>query len=50
VVASLVFGLGMCMTLVFEGLMIPGIVVGVVGIVLLLFLIPMCFGWKESDK
>lgn len=48
VVSSLIFGLGMCMTLVFEGMMIPGIIVGIVGIVLLLFLIPMCFGWKES--
>ena len=48
VFASLVFGLGM--SLVFLGLIILGIAVGVVGIVLLLFLIPMCFGWKESDK
>lgn len=48
VVAALIFGLGMCMTMVFEGMMIPGIIVGIVGLVLLLFLIPMCFGWKES--
>ncbi len=48
VVSTLVLGLGMCMVMVFEGMMIPGIIVGVVGIVLLLFLIPMCFGWKES--
>lgn len=48
VAASLVFGLGMCMVMVFKGMMIPGIIVGIVGLVLLLFLIPMCFGWKES--
>jgi len=46
--ASLVFGLGMCMVMVFEGMMIAGIIVGIVGIVLLLCLIPMCFGFKES--
>lgn len=49
VVAALIFGLGMCMTMVFEGMMIPGIIVGIVGLVLLLFLIPMCFGWKENN-
>lgn len=48
--ASLVFGVGMCMTMVFENLMIPGIIVGIVGIVLLLCLIPMCFGLKDSNK
>ena len=47
--ASLVFGSGMCMTMVFEGMMIQGILVGIVGIVLLLCLIPMCFGWKEKS-
>ena len=46
--ASLVFGLGMCMVMVFEGMMIAGIIVGIVGIVLLLCLIPMCFGFKEN--
>lgn len=44
--AVLVFGVGMCMTLAFEGMMIPGIVVGLIGIVLLLCLIPMCIGLK----
>lgn len=29
-------------------MMLYGIIVGVVGIVMLLFLIPMCFGFKES--
>lgn len=48
--ASLVFGVGMSMTMVFEGMMLPGIIVGIVGIVLLLLLIPMCFGWKESSS
>lgn len=43
----LVFGVGMCMTMVWEGLMIPGIIVGVVGIVLLLCLIPLCRGLKD---
>lgn len=48
--AAIVFGIGMCMTMVFEGMMIPGIIVGIVGIVLLLCLIPMCVGWKDSSK
>lgn len=45
--ATLVFGTGMCLTMVFEGMMIVGILVGIVGIILLLCLIPMCFGWKK---
>ena len=48
--AAIVFGVGMCMTMVFEGMMIPGILVGIVGIILLLCLIPMCVGFKESNK
>ena len=47
VFATLVFGTGMCMTMVWEGLMIPGIGVGIVGIVLLLGLIPLCKGIKD---
>lgn len=43
--AALVLGLGMCMIMVWN-LMLPGIVVGVVGIILLLCLIPMCIGLK----
>lgn len=50
IIAALVFGLGMCMVMVFENMMISGIIVGIVGIVLLLFLIPMCIGFKESNK
>ena len=50
VFASLVLGVGMSMIMVFENIMIPGIIVGIVGIVLLLFLIPMCIGLKDSSK
>ncbi len=47
--AALVFGSGMSMIMVYD-LMLYGIIVGVVGIVLLLFLIPMCLGFKDSKK
>ena len=46
VCATLVFGAGMCMTMVWEGLLVWGIVIGIVGIVLLLGLIPLCKGLK----
>lgn len=46
IAAVLVFGTGMCLVMAFEGMMLYGIIVGIVGIVLLLCLIPMCFGWK----
>jgi len=46
IVGALVLGVGMCMAMVWEGLMIWGIVVGIVGIVLLLGLIPMIKGIK----
>lgn len=42
---ALVLGLGMCMIMVWD-MMLLGIAVGVVGIVLLLCLIPMCVGLK----
>lgn len=45
--AAIVFGVGMCMVMVFEGMMIPGILVGIAGIVLLLCLIPVCVGLKK---
>ena len=45
VFASLVLGVGMCMIMVWK-LMLPGILVGIVGIVLLLMLIPMFLGLK----
>lgn len=50
ILATLVFGAGMCMTMVFEGMMLYGILVGIVGIVLLLCLIPMCVGFKDNRK
>lgn len=45
VVGALVLGAGMCMVMVWN-MMIPGILVGIVGIVLLLCLIPLCVGLK----
>ena len=45
VFSTIVFGVGMCMTMVWN-IMIPGIAVGIVGIVLLLCLIPVCKGLK----
>lgn len=33
IISALVFGVGMCCTMVWEGLMVPGIIVGVVGII-----------------
>lgn len=33
IISTLVFGIGMCCTMVWEGLMVPGIIVGVVGII-----------------
>ena len=50
IIAVLVFGVGMCLTMVYEGMMFYGIIVGIIGIVLLLCLIPMCFGWKKSEN
>lgn len=44
IVGALLLGVGMCMAMVWEDLMIWGIVVGIVGIVLLLGLIPMIKG------
>ena len=45
IVAALVLGAGMCLIMVWK-LMLPGILVGIVGIVMLLCLIPMCIGLK----
>ena len=42
---ALVLGLGMCMIMVWN-MMLWGILVGIVGIVLLMCLIPMCIGLK----
>ena len=46
IVGALALGVGMCMVMVFEGVMIPGILVGIVGIVLLLCLLPVCKGLR----
>lgn len=46
IAGTLMLGVGMCMVMVWEGLMIWGIIVGVVGIILLLCLIPLCKGLK----
>ena len=46
VIAALVLGTGMAMIMAFEGLMIPGIIVGIVGIVLALGIIPVLKGLK----
>lgn len=46
IVGALTLGVGMCMTMVWEGLMIWGIIVGIVGIILLLCQIPLCKGLK----
>lgn len=43
--AALVLGVGMCMIMAWD-LLLPGILVGVVGIVMLLMLIPMFVGLK----
>ena len=45
IVGALVLGVGMCMVMVWS-MLIPGILVGVVGIVLLLCLIPLLKGLK----
>lgn len=45
VVGALVLGAGMCLVMVWN-MMVPGVVVGLVGIVLLLFLIPLVKGIK----
>ena len=44
---TLALGLGLCMATVWEGMLIPGVVVGIAGIVMLLALIPVCRGLRE---
>ena len=46
VAAALVLGTGMAMIMAFEGLMLPGIIVGIVGIVLALGILPVIKGLK----
>lgn len=45
IVGAMLLGVGMCMTMIWS-MMIPGVVVGIAGIVLLLCLIPMTKGLK----
>lgn len=45
VVAALILGLGMCLIMVWN-VLLPGILVGIVGILMLLGLIPMFMGLK----
>ena len=45
ILATVVFGVGMCMTMIWN-MMVPGIIVGIVGIVLPICLIPICKGLK----
>lgn len=44
-VGTVVFGIGMCMVMVWEKMAL-GIIIGIVGIVILLGLIPLCKGLK----
>lgn len=46
ILGALALGIGMCMTMVWEGLLLPGVAVGLVGILLLLGLIPLCRGLR----
>lgn len=45
VAGALVLGVGMCMTMIWN-MLVPGILIGIVGIVLLLCLIPLIKGLK----
>lgn len=47
VLSALVLGTGMSMIMAFEGMMITGIIIGIVGIIMLMFLIPMFTGFKK---
>lgn len=46
-IGALAFGAGMCMVMVWQNLMLPGIIIGIIGIVLLLALVPICKGLHE---
>lgn len=43
---ALTLGVGMCMTMVWADMMLQGIIVGLVGIIALILLVPMCKGLK----
>ena len=44
IAGTLTLGVGMCMTMVWEGLLVQGVLIGLAGILLLLLLIPLCRG------
>lgn len=46
VAGALLLGVSMCMVTVFQGMMIQGIAIGLVGIAALLTLIPLCRGLR----
>ena len=50
ILGALALGVGMCMSMVWEGLMVPGILVGILGLAMLFFLIPLLRGLKPSEK
>lgn len=50
ILGALALGVGMCMSMVWEGLMVPGILVGILGLAMLFFLIPILRGLKPSEK
>lgn len=50
ILGTLIFGIGMCMTMVWEGMLIPGIAVGIVGIIMLICLIPVCKGIQQNTE
>ena len=45
IVGALTLGIGMCLTMVWNSMM-AGIIVGIIGIVLLICLVPACMGLK----
>lgn len=47
IVSALVLGTGMCMTTVWDGLMVPGIILGIAGIAMLIGLFPIIKGIKD---
>lgn len=48
IMGTMVLGIGMCMSMVWQGLLIQGIILGLIGIVLLICLIPLCKGIKQK--
>ena len=46
VASALVLGLGMAMIMAFEGMMISGLIVGIIGSLLALGIIPVFKGWR----